>query len=285
MKLGKYNLNPHTLNSLYHRHVRPIWDKRLRENSEWQHRFLVLTNNFCNMSCYCCSALCNHPIGSNPFRWKKHVTPLDEVDKFLDLIEDYRPDYWVRLSGGESTLCGPDYLEELCEIIHQHHRNASMLTNGARIQEVDPHWFEFIHLDEHIVNEHQIYDSAEYFKQQGYKRFQILTTKVHRNLALQRKDHVSPGLRCEGWMEAISLWRRTVYPCCVLPFLDGWNNDTKIRDSLLEAGWSIDNPDLADYMRDWKHTTPPQTVYACTLQCWKEGPNIVYKPVSETEPC
>lgn len=288
MKIGKYNLNPHTINSLYHRHIRPLWDDRLRENSEWQHRFLVLTNNFCTLQCYSCSALCNRPMGSNPFRWEKHVTPLEDIERFLDLIDDYRPKYWVRLSGGESTLCGPEYLRELCEISHSHGRNVSMLTNGARMQDCDPHWFDFIHLDEHIVNAHHIYDTARYFKEKGYKRFQILTTKVHRDLDLQRKDHVSPALHCEGWMEAISLWRGTVYPCCVLPFLDGWNNDTKIRDSLNEAGWNIDNPDLADTMRDWKHTTPPQTVYACSLQCWKNGPNVVYQPVStppEAQPC
>jgi organic radical activating enzyme len=283
VKVGKYNLNSHTLNSLYHRHVRRLWDSRLRENSEWQHRFLVLTNNFCTLSCYSCSALCNRPIGSNPFRWQRHVTPLEDIERFLDLIEDYRPEYWIRLSGGETTLCGPEYLEELCEIIHSHGRNVSLLTNGARMQELDPHWFEFIHLDEHIVNEHHIYQTAEYFKEQGYKRFQILPTKVHRDLALQRKDHVSPGLHCEGWMQAISLWRKTVYPCCVLPFLDGWNNDTTIRESLQNAGWFIHNPNLADTMRDWKHTTPPEIVHACALQCWKEGPNVEYHPVSTQE--
>ena len=280
MKLGKYRLTPHTLNSLYHRHVRPIWDPRLRENSDWQNRFLILTNNFCNLSCYSCSAQCNKPMGSTPFRETKYVTPIANIDKFLKLIEGFRPDHWLRVSGGESTLCGPEYLQELSELAHSYKRNVSLLTNGARIKDCDPHWFDFIHLDEHIVNEKQIYEAARYFKEVGFSRFQILTTKVHRDLELQRTGHVSPGLNCEEWMRAISLYQDTVYPCCVLPFLDGWNGNHKIRESCKASEFTIDNPDLVQYINHWKTTVQPNLVYACSLQCWKRGPNIVYHPVS-----
>lgn len=281
MKIGKYRLNRYTLQSLYHRHVRPLWDERLRDNSAWQKRFLVLTNNFCDLSCWGCSALSDRPFGSNPFRAERYTQPVKYVRKFLDLIDGYRPKYWLRLSGGESSLCGPEYLKLLTELSHEHNRNISLLTNGARADEIDPHWFDFIHLDEHIVNKDKIYSVAEYYKSVGFKRFQILTTKIHRDLGLQRKHHITKGLRCEAWLEAISLWRDTVYPCCVLPFLDGWNNNTVIRDSLIENGWSINNPDLVDTIKRYVHTIPDEVVYACRYQCWKDGPNIEYHPVSD----
>lgn len=279
MKLGKYNLNRHTASSLYHRHIRPIWDPRLRENSEWQKRFLIITNNFCNMGCYSCSALCNRPIGSNPFRWKKHITPIEDISKFLKLIEGYRPKYWIRLSGGEVTLCPPEYVKEICELSHQHGRPISLLTNGAKIKDFNPHWFDFIHLDEHTANEKNIYEVARHFKEINYPHFQILTTKIHRDLELQRTNNVTKGLQCDAWLQAVSLWRETIYPCCVIPFLDGWNNDTKIRESLQEYGWSIHNPNLVQTMGNYRQTTPPQVAYACQLQCWKDGPNVKYNPV------
>ena len=279
MNIGKYRINRHTASSLYHRHVRPLWDARLRENSEWQRRFLILTNNFCNLSCYSCSSQCNLPEGATPFRETNYVTPLRNIEKFLDLIEGFRPQYWLRISGGESTLCGPEYLREICELGHSHKRNISLLTNGARIKECDPHWFDFIHLDEHIRNEKQIYDAARYFKEKGFSRFQILTTKVHRDLELQRRGHVSPGLHCEEWLNAISLYQDTVYPCCVLPFLDGWNRNTVIRESCKASGFHVDNPTLLKSIENWKKGVHPNLVYACCLQCWKRGKNIEYHSV------
>lgn len=280
MQLGKYKLRKETPRVIWNKRIRPLWDERLRDNNVWTNRFLIITNNFCNMACWSCSALCNRPIGSNPFRKVKEITPLENIKKFLDLIDGYRPDYWIRLSGGEVTLCEPDYIKAICDLTHEHGRNISLLTNGARMDLVDPDWFEFIHLDEHILNSQTIADTRERFKDIGYKRYQVWTTKEHRDLELQRTNHITKGLRCEANMEAITLWRDTMYNCCVLPFLDGWNGDTKIRDSQLAAGWSIHNPNLVETMENWINTLQADSVFACQTQCWKDGKNLVYNPVS-----
>ena len=282
MKIGKYTLRKETPRILWQKHIRRIWDPRIRENNIWNNRFLVLTNNSCNIDppCYSCSAKCDTPWGSNPFRWEPHITPLRSIEKFLDLIKGYRPKHWIRLSGGETTLCGPDYIESICEISHQHGRNISLLTNGARMLECDPHWFEFIHLDEHIVNTGLIKEIRKYFKEVGFKRYMVWVTKEHRNLELQRTNHITEGLRCAAHMEAITLWRDTVYPCCVLPFLDGWNGDTKVRDSMNASGWTLNNPNLVETMKNWINTLQADAVFACHTQCWKGGPNLEYQPVS-----
>lgn len=280
MRIGKYNLRRQTPKILWDKHIRKIWDPRLRENSVWNNRFLVLTNNFCDQSCYSCSAKCNTPMGSNPFRWEPHTTPLKSIETFLNRIDGYRPKHWIRLSGGETTLCGPEYIENICEMVHQHGRNISLLTNGARMLELDPHWFEFIHLDEHLVNHDLINEIRRHFKKVGFKRYQVWVTKEHRDLDLQRKDHITEGLRCSAHMEAITLWRDTVYPCCVLPFLDGWNNNTKVRESMIAAGWTITNPNLVETMKDWRNTLQADAVFACHTQCWKNGPNLELQPVS-----
>jgi len=280
IQIGKYKLRKETPKILYDKHIRKIWDPRIRENSIWTNRFLVLTNNYCNMGCWSCSALCNRPFGSNPFRWEKHTTPLTSIERFLDLIEGYRPEYWIRLSGGETTLCGPEYLEELCEMVHQHGRNISLLTNGARMLECDPDWFEFIHLDEHIINQPKIDECRAYFKEKGFKRYQVWVTKEHRDLDLQRKDHITSGLQCSAHMEAITLWRDTLFPCCVSPFIDGWNGNTKVRDSMNAAGWNIDNPNLVETMENWINTLQADATHACQTQCWKDGKKIALQPVS-----
>lgn len=283
IKIGKYILRKETPKIIWDKRIRPLWDPRLRENNVWSNRFLVITNNFCNQSCWSCSALCNKPIGSNPFRWEKHITPIESISRFLDLIDGYRPKHWIRLSGGEVTLCPPEYIEEIVELSHQHNRNISLLTNAARMHLLDPHIFDFIHLDEHIINQDLIYQTAKHFKAVGFKRFQIWTTKEHRDLELQRTGHVTKGLQCSAWLEAITLWRDTVYPCCVISFLDGWNNNTLIREALQESGWNIDNPNLVETIENYRNTTPPQVAYACQLQCWKDGPNLLYHPTSGGE--
>ncbi len=280
LKIGKYQLRRETPNIIWHKRIRPLWDERLRDNNIWSNRFLIITNNFCNQACYSCSALCNKPMGSNPFRFRRYITPLRSIETFLERIEGYRPKHWIRLSGGEVTLCEPDYIREITELSHQYNRNISLLTNAARIELIDPHWFDFIHLDQHILNRGKIEEARYQFKRQNYKRYQVWITEEHRDLELQRTDHVTKGLRCSAWLEAISLWRDTVYPCCVICFLDGWNNNTKIRTALRNYGWHVDNPDLVQVIKDYKQTTPPQVAYACQLQCWKDGPNLEYHPVS-----
>lgn len=280
MNIGKYQFNKYTINRIYHRRIRSLWDERFRDNSEGQNSFSIITNNFCNLSCYSCSSQCDKPEGSTPFREKNYITPLHNIEKFLDLIDGFKPHRWLKLSGGESTLCGPEYLKELCEIGHSHKRKLSILTNGARIKECDPYWFDFIQLDEHILNQKQVYEAATYFKQVGFNRFQILPTPFHRDLELQRKDHVSPGLHCEEWLKTISLYQDTVYPCCVLPSLDGWNGDTRIREACRVSGLTIDNPELINAIKSWKKTVHPNLIYACSLQCWKRGTNIEHHPVS-----
>jgi len=284
MKIGKYKLRRETPKIIWDKRIRPLWDPRLRENNVWTNRFLVLTNNFCDQACWSCSALCNLPFGENPFRWEKHTTPISSIETFLERIDGYRPKYWIRLSGGETTLCGPDYLEEVCELVHQHGRSISLLTNGAKMQECDPDWFEFIHLDEHIVNHDLIEDCRKYFKEHGFKRFQVWLTKEHRDLEAQRTNHITNGLRCSAHMEAITMWRDTVYPCCVLPFIDGWEKNSKVRLSMREAGWRIDNPDLVEVMKDWVNTLQADATHACQTQCWKDGTTLIYKPVSGDTP-
>ena len=284
MKIGKYNIRRQTPKILWDKHIRKLWDERIRENNIWNKRFLILTNNYCNQACYSCSAKCDTPMGDNPFRFEKHTTPLESIEKFQDLIDGYRPKYWIRLSGGETTLCGPEYLEELCEISHQHKRSVSLLTNGARMLECDPHWFEFIHLDEHLVNHDLIKKIRKHFKEVGFKRYQVWITKEHRDLELQRTNHITQGLKCSDHMDAITLWRDTVFNCCVSPFLDGWNGNTKVRDSMNAAGWNINNPNLVETMEDWINTLPVDAIHACQTQCWKGGPNIKLQPVSKEEP-
>lgn len=279
-KIGKYTLRKETPKIIYDKRIRPLWDPRLRNNNIWTNRFLVLTNNFCNQECWSCSALCNLPFGEEGFRWEPHTTPMASIEKFLERIDGYRPKHWIRLSGGETTLCGPDYLEELCELVHQYGRNISLLTNGARMLDCDPDWFEFIHLDEHIVNHDLIEDCRAHFKEVGFKRYQVWLTKEHRDLEAQRSNHITKGLRCSAHMEAITMWRDTVYPCCVLPFLDGWNKDSKVRLSMRAAGWHIDNPGLVGVMEDWVNTLQADATHACQTQCWKDGKTLIYNPVS-----
>lgn len=283
MKILGFNLTRFTPYSIYQRRIRPIYDRHARYSGNWQKRFILNVTNICNLQCYSCSAQCDKPMGTTPFRDTPRTQSINHVDKWLTHFEGYRPEYWIRLTGGEPTLTGPDYLEELCEVIHRHGRSVSILTNGARFTECDPWWFEQVVFDNHISNRDAIEKSIAHMKNHEHAYYYVTTTQVHRNLERQRTNHITQGLRCPVWLENISLWRNVVYPCCVLYYLDGWDGNNKIRDSLIDAGWHVENPDLMTVIENWQQTVPAEVVKACLLSCWQGGPNIEYQEVNQRE--
>lgn len=280
MKVGRYNLTKHTPRSVYERRIRPIFDPHVTGYSNWLKRILVNVTNQCNLACYSCSSLCDRPIGTNSFRMEPITTPLNDIDQLLDRLEGYRPEYYVRLTGGEPTYPGPDYLKEASEIIRGHNRKVSILTNGYRFLETDPWWFDQVTLDNHTINSGLVEKCRRHMTAAKYRYYEIVTTQVHRNLELQRANWVTEGPRCQTWMENPSLWREAVYPCCVLYYLDGWENTDKLHDTLIESGWSIHNPELRSLLENWRETTPVEVAGACVLWCWNGGPNIEYREVT-----
>lgn len=208
-------------------------------------------------------------MGSNVYRNYPRTTTLEQADRFLTLIDGWKPDVDIRLTGGEPTAVGPEIIHEMCNIVHKHGRKVDILTNGYRLQEIDPHLLDFITLDNHGVNEQTIKECQQYLLEKGYKNFNIITYTHHRDLESQRKGNISNGPKCMEWMDSILLWEETVYPCCVMPFLEGFDSNPRIGESLREAGWTIKNPNLVETLKDWHETIPAVVVRACVLGCWR----------------
>jgi len=282
MNIGRHLLTPAWWSSFIDRRIRSRWNPHLDYHPNWMKRWILNVTNDCNLRCYSCSALCDRPWGTPGFHDRPRQTDLEYVELWLDKLAEFQPEYWVRLTGGEPTLAGPEYLEECAEIVHRHQRNCSLLTNGARFLECDPWWFEQITFDNHVVNQPHIDRCIEYLEREGYpsSQWKVSTNTVHRDLEAQRADHITDGWHCKDMMANLSLWRNVVYPCCVIYYLDGWEETNEIRDSLIAAGWHVYNPDLLEVVRDWRNTLPKEALYHCVTSCWKNGPVKEYHPVT-----
>lgn len=238
-------------------------------NPIWKNNFYVNVTNYCNLDCFSCSVLCDKPMGSNCFRDVPRNQDLSSLNKFLDLIKDFRIDHWIRLGGGEPTATGYTYLKELVNIVKCHNRKICLLSNGFKLSEFDPHLFDFIQLDNHGTNQKDIDNCIERFKSNKYGSYGVIIHKWHRDLEHQRKTNlVSWGLNCPAWLRQITLWQDVVYPCCNFPYFDGWDNDTIGTDSLKKTGWSVENPNLKETIEDWKNTIPNEVIRKCIFSCW-----------------
>jgi hypothetical protein len=222
----------------------------------------------------------DRPLGSNVYRDELRETTPENISRFLGLIDGWLPRAGVRLTGGEPT-CVAEAIPDISKRVRNYHnRFLDIVTNGFRLMELDPFLFDFIHLDDHGVNRDLIEKCTEYLVEHGYKDFRIMRFDYHRDLELQRRGNVSNGLTCKDWMGSITLWEKTVYPCCVMHSIEGFENDPRIGESLRKAGWTIDNLELLNTLRDWKNTVPAEVVRACVLGCWHGGTNIEWGKIA-----
>jgi len=272
MKIGKYNFNREMPRIVIEKRILSIFNPRIRR--KWECRVEgelgIGITNICNLKCFSCVSLCDTPLGSNTFRKERYELECDELDLFLERIPGYLPKRWVTFTGGEVTAIEPSKLEELAVIAHRHKRKVLLISNGFRLDKVDPFFFDYIRLDSHgSSNIEDIERSVQYLKKSGYIFFEVVETLVHQDFhkALDEKI-ITEGLKCPIWM-GVSLWGKTVYPCCCLAQLDGFLNVTTIKDALDEAGWNIENPDLQDVIDNWMETVPAVVVKMCTLECWR----------------
>lgn len=243
-------------------------------------RLSVMVTNGCNLECFSCSALCDCPYGSNTFRDVRRDVKVKDLDVWLTLLSDFEPDRWVRLIGGEPTILPPKQMVELVKVIKDHGRQVSICTNGFGIFKLDPFIFDNIDIDNHKINKEVVDKCLQYFREVCYTNYTMLKREMHVDLEIRRKNNISKGLQCNIWYKTLALWEKVTYPCCNLPYLDGWNNNNIIRNSLIEAGWILDNENLIDTILDWRNTIPGDVVKSCSLDCWTGGLNVVWRPIT-----
>lgn len=277
-------MNLISLERLYQRRIRPLIDDKVtyKTRRHAKDHVMVLVTNVCNLSCYSCSALCDYSFGSNPFRDTPYVMPPEMLDEFLSNISDYNPDYWIRLEGGEVSTVPHDTLLKYIEIIHSHGRKVDTLSNGYKLLDYPADLFDYVMLDEHIQNQELIKKIVKYYDNNGYENYLIHPMHHHIDLGLQRKNNTAPGVKCRNWMDRITLYKGVIYPCCMSPFLEGWDNKICQTPALIKAGYTYNNKHLTELINNWEKHIPEEAINTCINGCSRGGKNIRWHRTNET---
>lgn len=234
-------------------------------------RINIFLNRYCNLSCFSCAAL-----GMDPPR---DETTLEEIIAFLQKMVYHDPGSTVMLTGGEPTAIDHGKLKEICDEIHDHGFKTAMLTNGFKIAPVE--WFDYIILDKHGINDADIKKWEKHLKAHG-RDIDYREKYHHMDIPYSIEGNITKGARCNNWIHTLTLWRDVVYPCCNIMCVAWWADDYNkiLAPALRKNGWTVDNPELANTIRNWRETLPAEVYRICTLLCWKEAPRTKWVKIN-----
>jgi hypothetical protein len=224
----------------------------------------IVLNNVCNLNCFACSAKPNTD---------RYQTSAAEVDEFLTNITGWKPNTGVIFSGGEITLMEPENLKEIFRVTKGHDRKVVVLTNAAR--EIDLRNVDHVIVDNHGKNEKAVLKFEQLLIKENMS-YTMRKTIWHRDNEAVRGRSITKGARCHYWLTGVSLWKQTVYPCCVSCYLDSWDGENSLKYALDRSGWKSTNKNLAECIENWRTTLPPLMYKKCLLSCWTDAENNVW---------
>jgi len=59
--------------------------------------------------------------------------------------------------------------------------------------------------------------------------------------------------------------------------VEWWHDTFEVTMSLIDSGWVVDNPNLVDYINDWRETLPSEVYRLCSIGCWKDANKASWK--------
>lgn len=254
------------LDNLYHQKIRPLFDSKVVNQSKiGGPEIVVLTTNKCNLSCYGCSAHCSV---KNTFSEIPTMLTPQVLDQFLTNITGFQPDRAVQLQGGEVTTIPLKIVEKYTKVVREHGRKAHVLTNGYRMDQIDPHLFDRIVLDEHAQNRGDIKKAVAHFINEGYDNYFVYVSRYHINLEkVVKSSDYAPEFVCKNWYNSVTLYDSVVYPCCLAPMIHGYTGNDLYRLDLIVEGYTYNNPNLANLLN--AKQGPVSMVKTCTRDCYR----------------
>lgn len=236
------------------------------------------TTNICNLHCEACNTLDNLPIASNsPYteRRKKWRISLDDVRLFCKVFDGIGDDYenYHRLTGGEFTTLPISYMRKIIDIFYQNQRKMSLITNGYNLLSLGRRYLRKIDhfvLDDHGINHKHIKKCQRYLESWHDGKIKYVKRTYHWN-CIQAKNHPYNIGQCLGEChipQAPALLRGIIYPCPALKYIEMMDKNTKTTEALIQAGWTLNNPDVIDVMRNWRNSIPKYVWNQCLYNCW-----------------
>ena len=235
--------------------------RRMNRNKRQLDRPLsIFLNTYCNLDCYSCAALGmkTKPPAVN--------TRISDIEKFLEQMTKLYPNTAIMLTGGEPTMY--PFIPQVCDLIHAYGFKVSILTNGFKIY--PPDLFDFIILDYHNINDLNLDEWKDNLEKSNTK-WDIRMKQYHQDIPYAIKDNITKGARCSNWLRPLTLWQNVVYPCCNIMCVEWWHDTFDVTMALIDAGWTVDNPNLVEYIQNWRETLPAEFYRLCSIGCWKDA--------------
>jgi hypothetical protein len=194
----------------------------------------------------------------------------DDAELFCERFKGHYTESTHKILGGEPTATPPDIFYEVVDVFYNDNRKLKMLTNGFNILGLDPAYlnkFECIEFDDHGINHRHVLDCIRHLKTFYTGKIEKRSVPAHYNLEATRKTCI-PGDWCWSIMAPPILFQNVIYPCCIHPGMELLNNNQEMKTSLIDAGWSLDNPDVCTVMENWEQTIPDYVKDQCSHHCW-----------------
>lgn len=222
-------------------------------------RGTIVLTTACNLSCFSCAAKGGE---APPIKSSIHA-----IARFVEAIGEVYGPSTIHFTGGEPTLYKD--IELAAKVVKASGMKLAMLTNGARL--IDLSNFDYVLIDDHGTNSINVMRYLEHIKKYPDIITTVKDTTWHQDTAYLREGNITKGLRCPSWMTSVMLMGEAIFPCCNIGFLDMWEGNTNLYDAMMESGWNVWNPNLADTIRNWRETLPDLAYKRCSIHCWKHS--------------
>lgn len=244
------------------------------------HRVEVRINvtNSCNLHCDYCDHDAHLPFeknGSKIFRSSPYIASPDDVEKFCQQMIGVGENDSHVLQGGEITVLPVNLIVRFIDILASYGRRVGIRTNGYNLSAIPIkklQKLDFIYLNEHGNNTEAIKYCLDFLNENYSGRVINEENLYHRDLSAylnHNEGTVEQGLACSHLMATLTLISPVVHPCCNSWALMNALNSQKIKELLIKAGWTSDNPELKNTLGNWRHTLPqPFLESFCASSCY-----------------
>jgi len=168
-----------------------------------------------------------------------------------------------------------DRLTAIIHVFAEYGRKMMMITNGYNLLGLDIEHLNKIQgvvLDDHGINHDHIEKCRRYLKKVYGGTVKTLYHPVHWNLEDAMKHPSNRGRQCRSMIRTPMVVKKVVYPCCNMYPIEQMRRDPQITSSLVEAGWTLDNPQVVETLRRWRKTLPQYVREQCLNHSWR--PNM-----------
>lgn len=242
--------------------------------------FVIKTNNYCNLHCEHCTNNCDIPLNhsnDNIFRREKQEIEIEDLILFCERFKGIGESEYHCLTGAEITMMPTSKVEEIIKILSNYGRIIEMATVGFNLMGLSQSHLSKISqitFCDHGINHDYIENCKNYLQSFYTGKVTTILQPYHWDLTAAINHPINKGKRCNLWLRDLSFTNSIIYPCCNLPFIMLRNNNTRIKEELFKAGWTIHNPKLINTLRNWKKTLPKYVIDQCENNCWRPNMDV-----------